>query len=101
MSLKSDLHNSDEIEKEELKSFHFRASLPQVEVDSLAGFFEDQRLAIRTLKTEKSRLKAVIIKWTQKFQKKHGRLPNWSEKKAKIGKTYDDYQEARVLRKLI
>ena len=82
--------------EEEQESSQFRASLPQVEVDALAGFFADQRANVLTLQSEKSRLKSAIAKYKKKFEKKHGRAPGWHDRADAVKKNYEDYQEVRV-----
>lgn len=83
-------------EEEEDTSNMFRASLPQVEVDAVSGFFEDQYAAIRTLRAEKSRLKSIIAKYKKKFEKKYGHIPGWNERTKEIKAIYEDYQEVRA-----
>jgi hypothetical protein len=84
---------NNDVSAADVISEKFRATLSHVEVDAVTGFFEDQREVIRTLKEEKSRLKAEISKYKKKFIKKRGRVPKWDEKKDEIKRTYEDYQE--------
>ena len=94
---KEEVHQSESKESLQpdglMQSDTFRATLPAVEVDAVAGFFQEQRSAIRTLQSEKSRMKASINKYKKKFQKKYGHAPRWSEMTKEMKTMCEDYQE--------
>jgi hypothetical protein len=82
-----------DVHKLEEESAEFRASLPRVEVDAVAGFFEEKRAAVKVLRNEKAHLKSVIARYKKKFEKQYGHEPAWNERTKEIKMTYEDYQE--------